>query len=800
MMKIFSHNKIFNKDAHLRSLKCPARVKVIIRMKKPLSGHINEITSFLWLQDTKLIQTLTTPHSRSTSLKMMSRITTVALLVVLSHVSAHTICHDEAVVNSYGASIASTVLLEGDGVAAGLLQYATEGITVGSTMDLIPEANDASRTPNTTVMDGKSGDTDFPHGNLKAIATVGERSVCDESKGEKITGVPDGLGAYLVDDHTVRVIVQSESYGPLRYETFKFPVNGGAANFTGSHVQYVDYDRDMLGQFMHSDKSAAEMVVGMGEMIETAYNLKGEMIGARNGSGPTTFGAHYGNTDVEGNYVASAEPSEADWFYQSFCSAHMEQKHQWGEGIGLEDDIFITNEEWHSYEDGQMFVGLGAHAVDVHTKTAYAVGAFSQGGFEKIVEINSQHPDYVMFAVSGYNGAFSGTSAVHEARNAEFTREDGSDYVWPSNVVPFRIYVGMKGKCEDGSDCDDFLARNGLKYGKMYGFAIDMSSMGPSKGLWRDEFHRNTQWAKNGAKVPGKWIAQSWQWDGKVKNFQYDGSWDFQNDPSVAGYKWWNPAGYDAAGSKTEHNSPDPREGKTGFVQTSTAGYFGHLYVNDVTSKLAMGGLPDHFDGDYYVYQGERDITKQIRLGGKGLYADGKDALRNWDDASGDGKVTFEDIDGFEVFQDGGKLYAMIQEDSGNDYGERMFITSALEHKQDKKWLHYYFVAMSGGSDNTRMSNGVGIPAGVSCGGSSHEFSGLFDMSGLLKMDGEGYALSSSDSGHVKREADKMVSINDKTILVGLQAHNMYCGVIKYFGADRGGQWLLYQPHIPMRK
>jgi hypothetical protein len=50
------------------------------------------------------------------------------------------------------------------------------------------------------VRDGMSGDTDFPHGPLKAIATVGERSTCDDSLGEKIVGVPDGLGVYLVDD------------------------------------------------------------------------------------------------------------------------------------------------------------------------------------------------------------------------------------------------------------------------------------------------------------------------------------------------------------------------------------------------------------------------------------------------------------------------------------------------------------------------------------------------------------------------------------------------------------------------
>ena len=105
--------------------------------------------------------------------------------------------------------------------------------------------------------------------------------------------------------------------------------------------------------------------------------------------------------DADGKYVASAEPKSADWFIQSLCSAHLEEKHQWGEGIGLEDDIFITNEEWQNYALDESFVGIGVHVLDIENKALHAVGSFSQGGFEKNVEINSQHPDYVIFAVSG---------------------------------------------------------------------------------------------------------------------------------------------------------------------------------------------------------------------------------------------------------------------------------------------------------------------------------------------------------------------------------------------------------------
>lgn len=56
--------------------------------------------------------------------------------------------------------------------------------TIGATTALIPEAGDASET-DVEVADGESGNVDFPFGNIKAIATVGELSVCPESEGER---------------------------------------------------------------------------------------------------------------------------------------------------------------------------------------------------------------------------------------------------------------------------------------------------------------------------------------------------------------------------------------------------------------------------------------------------------------------------------------------------------------------------------------------------------------------------------------------------------------------------------------
>jgi hypothetical protein len=467
--------------------------------------------------------------------------------------------------------------------------------------------------------------------------------------------------------------------------------------------------------------------------------------------------------------------------------------------------------------DGSEFVGISAHVIDLKNSVDYAIGVVTNSGFEKIVEINPEHEDYVVLAVSGYNGAFDGHSAELAARNAEYgNRPDGKPYVMTRDIVPNVIYIGVKGKKEDGSDApaNDFLARNGLRYGKLYGFAVDMAPTGPTGGLFRDNFHKPRA---NGARVDGKFVELDWQWNGTVKNFRHDGAWVWQHDP--LGYegtniKFWTSMGRDTSGSKTEHLSSDRRNGKAAFVVSSTAGYFGHFYLNNLGKVLnaANGGLPKEVSATYYVYQGENDVRAQIRLGGAGLLnivptcPGVVNASQNCDNPFSI-KDTFEDVDGFELINSSNGLHAIIQEDSGNDLGERMFITK-LEHIDDGMELTYMFMAQSGGNLNTRMASGVGVPAGTNDGGDTHEFSGIIDLSGMLskvtkKVKGKGSKPSTesvfrikSGDGFAKRMAEGMVPINDKLIAIGLQAHNLDAGAIKAFKADRGGQVLLYKPSL----
>lgn len=72
---------------------------------------------------------------------------------------------------------------------------------IGTHTAHICEATDAAYSTEAVIQDGVSGDTDYPFGDIKVLATVGEY---DAKTGYMLVGVPDGMGAYLLDDKTVR--------------------------------------------------------------------------------------------------------------------------------------------------------------------------------------------------------------------------------------------------------------------------------------------------------------------------------------------------------------------------------------------------------------------------------------------------------------------------------------------------------------------------------------------------------------------------------------------------------------------
>jgi hypothetical protein len=111
--------------------------------------------------------------------------------------------------------------------------------TIGQVTALIPEASTANDP--SELLDGQSGDTDFPYAKFKALATVGE---VDPATKMALTGWPDGNAAWLKDNATIRLVYQSESYATNSNQTYGWVMESGV-KFTGSHIHYIDYDRQL---------------------------------------------------------------------------------------------------------------------------------------------------------------------------------------------------------------------------------------------------------------------------------------------------------------------------------------------------------------------------------------------------------------------------------------------------------------------------------------------------------------------------------------------------------------------------
>lgn len=175
------------------------------------------------------------------------------------------------------------------------------------------------------------------------IFTVGERI------GNYVPpGILDGIGAYSLDDTTVRVLVVNEVAAT---DGYKYTLKNGT-QLPGARVNYFDVDKRTL------------QIVNAGLAHDTIINRAGDVVDAA--------------ADLEFGGI------------QRFCSAALFEANQFGVGIGLADRIFFSGEET---SNGTQF------ALDTQTNTLYAVPAFGRASWENVTELNTGRTDKVAFLI-----------------------------------------------------------------------------------------------------------------------------------------------------------------------------------------------------------------------------------------------------------------------------------------------------------------------------------------------------------------------------------------------------------------
>ena len=654
---------------------------------------------------------------------------------------------------------------------------------IGQTTALIPEAGlttlvDAA-SGRVELKDGESANTNFPFADFKALATVGE---VDAKTGLALTGYPDGQAAWLADDNTVRVVYQSESYATMgkapQPETYPWAMDNGVT-FTGSHIHTIDFDRTKFATFMSTKGAARSMVKGSGKLFDTVYNGFGEVV-AKPTYDPAQLAGKWGNqTRPDGTLVqfkSDFKLNEADYFFQSFCGAWYEQANKYGQGMGFADDVWLTAEEW---EIGRMFpagssdsaatLGLASLVVDIANETAYTVPALGQTGYEKLMPINSGHKDYVVIVAAGYNHG--------------------------QEPAPNRIYVGMKNRAADGSTInyatanqrDAFLARNGLLYGKIYGLALTPKTferLGLEIALdakMVDDYMKNAE-APN--RFDGRFYPTSYQWAGFDQPVAVQDTemmlWE-SKDEQPEGYAFFN------GDTKTEHPAADPSGAARYFQNMTDEGGLLGFDLGDLGKTLAAanGDLPAYLDVSVVRSVAAVDGALTVKIGDQFKTVDGDASIHM---EKGVAKMVAPDGLYWAKTSDGD--YLIVDEDSGNDFGERKYV---LTIDSDMNVTDAHLLAIAGGKHSPRYQAGVSALGGAFTKPGTTEFSGSWPVTALIerKADGSFYSLEEL-KGSARQQIRGAIPTANQTFIGVVQARPESSGAVEANGADAGGQILMF--------
>jgi Ca2+-binding RTX toxin-like protein len=687
---------------------------------------------------------------------------------------------------------------------------------IGEVTALVAEASTANEP--SELRDGQSGDTSFPYAKFKALATVGE---VDPTSKMALTGWPDGNAAWLKDEATIRLVYQSESYATNSNETYGWLMESGV-KFTGSHIHTIDYDRAKFASFLDNEAAASTMFKASGHLFDRVYNVFGKEVDNKTTDKLDLAGKWGNQTNPDGTiveFLPAKQLTQGDFFFHSFCGAWYEPANKYGADIGFTDDVWLMGEEWRL---GNMFadpdgtgpltpltgsdvangtMGLASMVVDIKNEVAYTAPALGQAGYEKLMPMNSGHKDYVVIVASGYN---------HDI-----------------NPAPLKVYVGRKGLDAAGnqinfadvnlSERDRFLGANGLLYGQLYGMAATTTTYNQLGITTVNADNKMLDAYLQNAAAPDdfsvRFYATDYRWDGfgspeavkdtEVLRWAQDGDTvgtATEANKQPAGYTFFN------SDTKVEHPALDP-DGGFRYIQnhTATGAILGVEFTNmvlDLTRDLDNNKLPDFLSADVTRILPAVNGALTLDVGGKGVGH--FDATGNPNGATAQKHIegnTNKSVapDGLLWVKSSDADILIVDEDSGNDYGERKF---ALVLNEDTLAIEPdrtgYFLAQAGGNKNPRALAGVSTYGGTFESKTGSEFSGSWNVTALVatKADGSFYTQEEL-AGNGVQTVEQSRPLSEHVFIGTVQQGGESGGALKATKADYGGQIFMFSIDLP---
>lgn len=373
------------------------------------------------------------------------------------------------------------------------------------------------------------------------------------------TGIPDGLGAYLLPDgETVRILVNSEIGGSLGAS---YSLANGTA-LLGARVSYVDY--------------RSGSVVASGLAYNKVYDRFGALV-----TKPSQI-----------NELAAGATGVDSFGFDRFCSANLVEANAFGTNRGPANSLFLLGEET---ENGQAVV------LDVADNALWVAPDLGRGGWESATAVDTGSTSTVAYLLGddGPNACplylYVGTKAA--AAGADFLSrnglKDGQLYVWKPTDPTKAKHAGIAvGTTAAGS----WVALN----------AKDVTKAGQTG--YDSQGYKNDTTLRSEAAALGAWFGY------RVEDVDVN-----PNKPSqVAFNTTGGTAANTLAGVDDVYGSVWTMEMSFGADGKPTTSTIKHLYDGDVASLQAKGlRSPDNLDwsGDGFIYVNEDKSTSATAWG-----------------------------------------------------------------------------------------------------------------------------------------------------------------------------------------
>ena len=270
---------------------------------------------------------------------------------------------------------------------------------------------------------------------VRALLTIGDhlpsRDPRFSEQGYQPVGAPDGLGAFELDDGTIRVLVNHELGGKTGYP---YRLDNGTT-LTGARISFVDIDRRTL-QVLDSGIAYGTIRDRQGRIVETGFQV---------------------------NEVARTEQG-----LSRLCSSQLIEKGT----FNFVDTIYMTQEEL-SDPLGHPYGGT-VWALDLKRRTLQAVPAMGRMAGENTTPLSGPQDSVALLI---------GDDTIPQTDEREAFGQDADLHTSSDHVVtaPLWLYVGKKNAAPfeealpPGVDASNatFLNRNGFLTGQLYYFVAE---------------------------------------------------------------------------------------------------------------------------------------------------------------------------------------------------------------------------------------------------------------------------------------------------------------------------------------